>query len=124
MYLNNESLIASLIHPTARDSPLPRFSAVASSPKLLRQLPPTSHLVKLSEDSSKASQHRQALEASLSSALETPLDAHPAPAEQRNTPIETAALKGIQSRMGSRRGGGRFEASDVLKAIDKKVSST
>lgn len=122
MYLNNVPLIESLVHPSTRDSPSPRFPALAPSPMLLRQLPPTSHLVKLSKDSSKAAQHRQAMEASLSSALETPLDAHPAPEEQRHPPVQTAGLRGIQSRMGSKRGGGKFEASDVLKAIDKKVS--
>lgn len=122
MYINNESLIRSLAHPAPHKSPAPRFPALPPSPILLRQLPPTSHLIKLSKDSSKAAQHRQALEASLSSALETPLDAHPAPAEQRHPPVQTAGLKGIQSRIGGKRGGGKFEASDVLKAIDKKVS--
>ncbi|ORY89381.1 hypothetical protein BCR35DRAFT_300542 [Leucosporidium creatinivorum] len=121
MYLNNAPLIESLVHPSTRNSPSPRFPAVPPSPMLLRALPPTSHLVKLSKDSSRAAQHRQALEASLSSALETPLDAHPAPApDKRHAPSQTAGLKSVQSRVGGKRGGGKFEPSDVLKAIDKK----
>lgn len=95
---------------------------------LAKRLPPTSEISKRAEQYAHSARKQHLLDDALTSAVETPLDARPAPPQTDfSDPTrggDTAHVaNGGSKRSGSsgkKSGGGQYEAFEVLRAIEKK----
>lgn len=119
--LNNEALIQYLVTPAAFPEHTPRH-LIPADPVLSRPLPLLRFLEAAAVKRSHQTRRDHILAESLATATETPLDAFavaPTPKEPAKEQWTSATLA---RKGGSARGGGRsrFEAFEVLKAIEKQ----
>jgi hypothetical protein len=91
---------------------------------LPRALPPLSHLENLGLKEAAKSRHSHILSDSLSTALETPLDAYPVPTEAKtNTRANSVAgATGTQRRtsVGNKSASKQYQPFEILRAIERK----
>lgn len=97
---------------------------------LAKRLPPASEISKRAEQYAHSARKQHILDEALTSAVETPLDARPAPAPPQTDPSDPtrggdatrdAANSGYKrSGGGGKKRGGQYEPFEVLRAIEKK----
>ncbi|SGY23237.1 BQ5605_C019g08918 [Microbotryum silenes-dioicae] len=104
-----------------------RQHAIASTPVLVRALPPSSYLDKLGQQASKRAKRQHILTESLESALETPIDAFAIPLPDKDHPQHALGddSEGLakQNKMKGKVAK-RYESWELLKAIEKKQLMT
>ncbi|POY75114.1 hypothetical protein BMF94_1744 [Rhodotorula taiwanensis] len=111
--------------PPRTDASPPRHPALPSNPVLVKSLPRTSEISKRAEQYAHSARKQHILNDALTSAVETPLDARPAPsADDKQLAASSDGAAGTApatTRSGpGKRGGGPYEPFEVLRAIEKK----
>ncbi|KAM0791285.1 hypothetical protein ACM66B_005759 [Microbotryomycetes sp. NB124-2] len=123
--LNNDFIVQALLHDHSASIGRQK---VAREPSLPRRLPPTSYINAVAQDHAKQARRAYVLQQSLASALDTPLDAQPAPAqpldEARDLPTSSSsnkaqAIADKQLAYGKRHKTG-YDSHDVLRCIEKR----
>ncbi|GAA5984101.1 hypothetical protein JCM10908_006051 [Rhodotorula pacifica] len=107
------------------DASPPRHPALPSNPVLAKPLPPTSEISRRAEQYANSARKQHILNDALTSAVETPLDARPAPSADgakagEGSRIDDRSSGGGGSSARARKAGGQYEAFEVLRAIEKK----
>ncbi|GAA5870811.1 hypothetical protein JCM3774_001683 [Rhodotorula dairenensis] len=114
--------------PARSDASPPRHPPLPSNPVLAKPLPPSSEISRRAEQYAHSARKQHILNDALTSAVETPLDANPAPTASPSHPVDAstparvtaAARSGGKGGKGGKGGGGTYEPFEVLRAIEKK----
>ncbi|KAK4054538.1 hypothetical protein OIV83_001032 [Microbotryomycetes sp. JL201] len=120
--LNNEHMVQELL---SHGSSLKGRPKLAHEPALAKRLPPSNYIAALANDHAKQARRAFVLEQSLASAVETPIDAHPAAqplsAESRDPPkAQQVADRRLSYALNNKRHRTGYDSHDVLRCIEKR----
>lgn len=117
--INNEALIARLLDKDIRPSPTPRVRCnYPDDVVLARRLPPHSFLSNQAKSKARQAQRTRIIQDSISTALETPLDAKPVPPREREGSASSALAAAEARYAAAGSTGKKYEGHEVLKAIE------